>query len=65
LVIHEANTQTLEETINDELQKVVHEWTKANKLTINPPKSQALIIPLKANINVLRVEVYLNNTVLR
>jgi len=63
LVIHESNTQTLEETINDELQKV-YEWTKANKITINPPKSKALINPPKANINVPRVEVYLNNTVL-
>jgi len=34
LIIHESNTQKLEETINDELQKV-HEWTKTNKITIN------------------------------
>jgi len=43
---------------------MVYEWTKANKITISPQKSQALIIPPKANINVPRVEVYLNNTVL-
>jgi len=44
--------------------KKVHEWTKANKITVNPQMSQALIIPPKANINLPRVEVYLNNTVL-
>jgi len=35
LVIHTSESNALEEKINLELEKV-HEWTNANKITVNP-----------------------------
>ena len=37
LLIHSPNTSTLAENINSELANV-HEWTVANKITVNPEK---------------------------
>jgi len=48
LVIHASESNTLEEKINLELEKV-YKWANANKITVNPQKSFYLIIPLKLN----------------
>ena len=49
MLIHSPNTSTLAENINSELANV-HEWTVANKITVNPEKSLALILLPKGTI---------------
>ena len=46
LVISSPSPSTLAENINSELVKV-HEWSVGNKITVNPQKSLALVIPPK------------------
>ena len=50
-LIHSLDTSTLAENINSELANV-HEWTMANKITVNPEKSLALIIPPKITTSI-------------
>ena len=63
LVIHAANPRTLLEKINIELLNV-HKWTKANKITINPKKSSALIIPPKTTLPVPAIDLIFDNNVI-
>ena len=55
--------QRLTEIINADLQKI-SEWFKANKLTVNPSKSNIIIIPPKLNQLPITVEIYLNHTLI-
>ena len=63
LVYSEKNQQRLTEIINADLQKI-SEWFKANKLTINPSKSNIIIIPPKLNQLTVTIKTYLNNTLI-
>jgi len=47
----------LRDKINSELKNVA-EWTQANKITVNPHKSFALIIPPKIINPIPNIEVY-------
>ena len=51
------------EIINADLQKI-SEGFKANKLTVNPSKSNIIIIPPKLNQLPLTIKTYLNNTLI-
>ena len=51
------------EIINPDLQKI-SEWFKANKLTVNPSKSNIIIIPPKLNHLPVTIKTYLNNTLI-
>ena len=46
LLLADANLNSLHENINNELINLSH-WCKANKLSVNPVKSNAMIISLK------------------
>ena len=63
LVYSEKNLQRLTEIINADLQKI-SEWFKANKLTVNPSKSNIIIIPPKLNQLPVTVKIYSNNTLI-
>ena len=63
LVIHAANPRTLQEKINIELLNV-HKWTKANKITLNPKKSSALIVPPKTTLPVPAIDLIFDNNVI-
>ena len=63
LVIHAANPRTLQEKINIKLLNV-HKWTKANKITLNPKKSSALIIPPKTTLPVPAIDLIFDNNVI-
>ena len=60
LLIHSPNTSTLAENSNSELVSV-HEWTAANKLTVNPEKSLALTIPPKITTSIPDIQLHFNN----
>ena len=60
LLIHSPNTATLAENINSELANV-HEWTVANKITVNPEKSLALIILPKITTSIPDIQLHFNN----
>ena len=51
------------EIISADLQKI-SEWFKANKLTVNPSKSNIIIIPPKLNQLPVTIKTYLNNTLI-
>ena len=51
------------EIINADLQKI-SEWFKANKLIVNPSKSNIIIIPPKLNHLPVTIKTYLNNTLI-
>ena len=55
--------QRLTEIINADLQKI-SEWFKANKLTVNPSKSNIIIIPPKLNQLPVTIKTYFNNTLI-
>ena len=57
-VIHATNPIILSGKMNLELQKV-YEWTKANKITVNPEKSHVLIIPPKSTHQIPSFKVYM------
>ena len=60
MVVHAPKPSTLREKINYELLNVL-EWTKANKITLNPPKSSVLIIPPKTTNPILNINVFIDN----
>ena len=63
LLIHSPKTSTLGKNINSELANV-HEWTVANKITVNPKKSLALIIPPKITTSPPDIQLnFINNSV--
>ena len=62
LVIHAANPSILRDKINHELRSVL-EWTSANKITVNPKKSSALILPPKITNPIPTIEIF--STIIR
>ena len=60
LVIHAANPSVLRDTINHELRGVLG-WTSANKITVNPKKSSALILSPKITNAIPTLEIFFNN----
>ena len=60
LLIHSPNTSTLAENINSKLANV-HEWTVANKITVKPKKSLALIRPPKIITSIPDIQLHFNN----
>ena len=58
-----SNPRTLQEKINIELLNA-HKWTKANKITLNPKKSSALIIPPKTTLPVPAIDLIFDNNVI-
>ena len=60
LLIHSPNTSTLAGNISSKLANV-HERTVANKITVNPEKSLALIIPPKITTLILNIHLHFNN----
>ena len=63
LIYSEKNQQRLTEIINADLQKI-SKWLKANKLTVNPSKSNIIIIPSNLNQLPVTIKTYLNNTLI-
>ena len=51
LIINHENVATLQDKMNMKLKKL-HNWCKANKLTLNPPKSTAILISRKLNTQI-------------
>ena len=60
LVIHAANLSILCNKINHELRTVL-EWTSANKITVNPKKSAALILLPRITNLIPSIEILFNN----
>ena len=62
LLIHSPNTSTVAKNINSELANV-REWTVANKITVNPEKSLALVKPPKIRTSIPDIQLNFNNSV--
>ena len=60
LIFTAPNLASLPTTMNTELQNLSI-WFDSNKLTVNPSKSNFLIIPPKLNKPFLQTKVFLNN----
>ena len=60
ILIYSPKTSTLAENINSELA-IVDEWTVVNKITANPEKSLALIVPPKINDPMPDIQLHLNS----
>ena len=60
MLIHFPNTSTLPENINFELANV-HEWAVTNKITVNPEKSLALILPPKITTPIPDIQLHFKN----
>ena len=65
LLINASNITELEIKINDELSRV-SQWTNKNCLTINPSKSQAIIIPplLLQVVSPSNINIKLNSSII-
>ena len=63
LVIHAPNPSLLENSVNRELVNV-YEWTKANKITVNPKKTSVLIIPPKATSPPPNIHLVFNGSII-
>ena len=63
LVYFDKNQQRFNEIINADLLKI-SEWFKANKLTVNPSKSNIIIIKPKLNKPLGTIEIYLKSTLI-
>ena len=61
LTVHHSDLSNLQTELNLELIRL-SEWFKSNKLTINPSKSQLLVISLRMNELVIDFDVLLNGT---
>ena len=60
MLIHSPHTCTVAGNLNSELA-YVHEWIVANKITLNPEKSLALIIPPKITTSIPDIQLHFNN----
>ena len=63
LVIQASNLLLLENSVNRELVNV-YEWTKANKITVNPKKTSVLIIPPKATSPPPNIHLIFNGSII-
>ena len=63
LVIQTSNSSLLENSVNRELVNI-YEWTKANKITVNPKKTSVLIIPPKATSPPPNIHLVFNGSII-
>ena len=63
IIIHQSNQTALTEETNRELTNV-HNWTRANKITVNPQKSSSLVIPPKTTNNTCDIEINFDNSII-
>ena len=63
LIINHENVSTLQDKMNMELKKL-HNWCNANKLTINPSKSTAILISPKLNTQITNVNITIDNSLI-
>jgi len=63
LVEKADNALQLELKLNQNL-RLIHEWTTANLITVNPQKSLVLIILPKQNIQTPKLNIYLGSSAL-
>ena len=61
LIINHEKVSTLQDKMNMELNKL-HNWCNANKLTINPSKSTAILISPKLNTQITNVNITIDNS---
>ena len=61
LIINHEKVRTLQDKMNMELKKL-HNWCNANKLTINPSKSTAILISPKLNTQITNVNITIDNS---
>ena len=61
LIINHENVSTLQDKMDMELKKL-HNWCNANKLTINPTKSTAILISPKLNTQITNVNITIDNS---
>ena len=62
-MIQAPNPSLLENSVNRELVNV-YEWTKANKITVNPKKTSVIIIPPKATSPPLNIHLVFNGSII-
>ena len=61
LIISHENVVTLQDKMNMEVKKL-HNWCNANKLTINPSKSNAILISPKLYTQITNVNITVDNS---
>ena len=61
VLINSSNLASLETEMNKDFLATVYKWCIANKLSLNPSKSNHLIIPLKHNIRSPHFTLFINN----
>ena len=61
LIINHEKVRTLQDKMNMELKKL-HNWCNANKLTINPSKSTAILISANLNTQITNVNITIDNS---
>jgi len=55
------DTNQMQIALNNELQ-LVHEWSEANKMIMNPSKSTAIILTSKKQLNCSEISLNINNS---
>ena len=60
VTLNANNIASLQSAITQDLD-AIKEWTSSNKLTVNPNKSQLLVIPSKRNFEPINIDVHYNN----
>ena len=60
MTLNANNIASLQFAITQDLD-AIKEWTASNKLTVNPNKSQLLVIPSKRNFEPINIDVHYNN----
>ena len=60
VTLNANNVASLQSAITQDLD-AIKEWTASNKLTVNPNKSQLLVIPSKRNFEPINIDVHYNN----
>ena len=64
LLIQAKDVSTLQKRSNNELPKV-QRWINCNKLTLNPNKTQVLLIPSSQQQVISTIKLYLNNELIK
>ena len=61
LIINHHNVAILQDKMNMKLKKI-YNWCNANKITINPSKSTAILISPKLNTQITNVNIAIDNS---
>ena len=64
MLIQAKDVSTLQKRCNNELSKV-QQWMNCNKLTLNPNKTQVLLIPSSRQQVISTIKLYLNNELIK